>query len=88
MSAPIQPLADYVLAEQEEAQTKTASGIILPDGAKEKPKTAKVLAIGSQVRDIKIGDRIVYGGYSNEEIKYGGKEYMLIKQENVFAKVK
>ena len=88
MAAPIQPLADYVVAQQEEAQAKTSSGIYLPEAAKEKPKIAKVLAVGSSVKDIKAGDRIVYGGYSNEDIKIDGKEYMLIKQENIYATVK
>ena len=88
MAVPIQPLADYVVAQQEEAQTKTTSGIYLPEGAKEKPKIAKVLAVGSMVRDVKVGDRIVYGGYSNEDIKVDGKEYMLIKLENIYATVK
>ena len=88
MSVPIQPLADYVVAEQEEAQTKTASGLYLPDNAKEKPKTAKVLAVGKEVKNVKSGDRIIYGGYSNTEVKLDGKEYILIKEENVYATVK
>lgn len=88
MSVPIQPLADYVVAEAEEVQTKTASGLYLPDNAQEKPKTATVLAIGKDVKDVKAGDRIVYGGYSNETIKHQGKEYILIKLENIYATVK
>lgn len=88
MAVPIQPLADYVVAEQQEAQTKTASGIFLPDGAKEKPKVAKVLAIGSEVKNVKVGDKIIYGGYSNEDIKIEGKEYILIKLENIYATIK
>ena len=88
MAVPIQPLADYVVAAQEEAQTKTASGLYLPEGAKEKPKIAKVLAVGKKVQDLKVGDRIVYGGYSNEDIKIDGKEYILIKLENIYATIK
>lgn len=88
MSVPIQPLADYVVASQEEAETKTASGLYIPGGAQEKPKVAKVLAVGSSVKDVKTGDRIIYGGYSNETIKHGGAEYLLIKLENIYATVK
>ncbi|HSX53047.1 MAG TPA: co-chaperone GroES [Patescibacteria group bacterium] len=85
MAAPIQPRGEYVLVQQEAAESKTASGLYLPEGAKEKPKIAKVLAVGSEVKDIKAGDRIVYGGYSNEDVKIDGKEYILIKLENVYA---
>lgn len=88
MSVPIQPLASYVVAEQEEAASKTASGLYLPDNAKEKPHVAKVLAVGADIKDIKAGDRIIYGGYTNETIKYEAKEYILIKSENIFATVK
>ena len=88
MSVPITPLADYVVAQQEEAETKTASGLYLPGNAQEKPKVAKVLAVGKKVSDVKAGDRIIYGGYSNEAVKYGGTEYILIKAENIFATVK
>lgn len=88
MAVPIQPLADYVVAAQEEAQAKTASGLYLPEGAKEKPKIAKVLAVGPDIKDLKVGDRIVYGGYSNEDIKIEGKEYVLIKLENIYATIK
>ncbi len=88
MSVPITPLADYIVASQEEAATKTASGLYLPDKAAEKPKIAKVLAVGKLVKEVKPGERIVFGGYSNTEIKIDGVEYILIKEENVFATVK
>jgi chaperonin GroES len=88
MSVPIQPLADYVVAQQEEADSKTASGLYLPEKAQEKPKLAKVLAVGKGVREVKVGDRIVYGGYSTTEVKHGGVEYLLIKEENIYATIK
>ena len=88
MAVPIKPLADYVLAQQEDAETKTASGLYLPEGAKEKPKTAKVLAVGKNVKEVSVGERIIYGGYSNEDVKHGGKEYILVKEENIFATIK
>jgi len=88
MGVPIQPLADYIVAEQEEAESKTASGLFLPDNAKEKPKVAKVLAVGKDVKQVKAGDRIIYKSYSPTEIKIGSNEYMLVKEEDVLATVK
>lgn len=88
MSVPINPLGDYVVAEEEAAQTKTASGLYLPDGAAEKPKIAKVVATGKAVREIKNGDRIIYKGYSTNDVKVDGKEYILVKEEDILATVK
>ncbi|HET7320054.1 MAG TPA: co-chaperone GroES [Candidatus Saccharimonadales bacterium] len=88
MSAPLQPLADYVVAQAEEAQTKTASGLYIPEGAAEKPKSAKVVAVGKDVKSVKIGDRIIYGGYTTTEVKLEGAEYLIIKEENIYATVK
>ena len=88
MSVPIQPLADFVVAVAEEAESKTASGLYLPDKAQEKPKTAKVLAVGKSVKELKSGDRIVYKSYSTTEVKVGGAEYILVKEEDVLATVK
>lgn len=85
MSAPIKPLADYVVLAQEEAEARTASGLYLVDKSQERPKVAKVVAVGKEVKELKVGDRVVYGGYSNSEIKIEGKEYLLVKEENVFA---
>ena len=82
---PIKPLGDYVVAAQDAAQTKTASGLLLPSSGSEKPKIATVLAVGPLVKEIKAGDKIIFGGYSNTDIKIDGVEYMLIKTENVFA---
>lgn len=87
-SIPITPLADFIVVQQEEAQTKTASGLYLPEKAADKPKIAKVLAVGPAVQDVQEGDRVVYGGYSNTDVKVDGVEYMLVKNENIYAKVK
>lgn len=88
MSVPIQPLADYVVAQAEEAQTKTASGLYLPGGAQEKPKVAKVVAVAKEVKNVKVGDRIIYKSYSNTDVKVGSDEYILVKEEDVLATVK
>jgi chaperonin GroES len=87
MSVPIQPLADYVVALPEEAEAKTASGFYVPESAKEKPKISKVVAVGKEVKSVKVGDRIVYGGYTNTDIKVDGKDYQIIKEENIYATV-
>jgi chaperonin GroES len=88
MPSPLNPLSDWVVAEQEEAVTKTASGIYLPDKAAEKPKIAKVSKVGKNVKEIKAGDRIVYKSYSTTEVKVGDKEYILVKEEDILATVK
>ncbi len=86
-NCPITPLADYVVVQQEEAKTKTASGLYLPDSGSEKPKIATVLAVGPSAKDVVEGDRVVFGGYSNTDIKIENFDYMIVKSENIFAKL-
>ena len=88
MAVKLQPLADWVVAEQEEAATKTASGLYLPDKAAEKPKVAKVLKVGKDVKSVRAGDRIVYKSYSTTEVKLDDTEYVLVKEEDILATVK
>lgn len=88
MSVNIQPLADYVVASQEEASTKTASGLYLPESAAEKPKIAKVLAVGKDVKQVKVNDKIIYKSYSTTEVKVGATEYILVKEEDILALAK
>jgi chaperonin GroES len=88
MSVKIQPLADYVVAQAEEAEKKTASGLYLPEKAAEKPKVAKVLAVGKEVKQVKVGDRILYKSYSTTDVKVEAEEYILVKEEDVLATVK
>ncbi len=85
MSTPINPLADRVVAVREQAKTQTASGIYLPDTAKEKPVYATVEAIGPEVKGIKKGDKIVYKEYSTTELKVNDVEYIIVKEEDVLA---
>lgn len=88
MSVKVQPLADYVVAQAEEAQTKTASGIYLPGGAAEKPKVAKVVAVGKGVEDIKVGDRILYKNeYEATNVKVDGDSYLIVFKQNIVATV-
>jgi chaperonin GroES len=88
MTTPIQPLADNIVAQAEEAASKTASGLYIPDSATEKPKVAKVVAIGKTVKELKVGDRIVYKAYSTTDVKVGSEEYIIVKEEDVLATVK
>lgn len=85
MSIPIRPLMDRVIAVREEAQTKTASGLFLPENTKEKSVIAKVLAIGPEIKELKVGDRIVYKEYTTTDLKIDGTEYLIIKEEDVLA---
>ena len=88
MAVPINPLSDYVAAQTEEAKSKTASGLYIPESAKEKPKTAKVVAVGPGAKQLKVGDTIVYKSYSTTDVKIGKAEYLLIREEDVLATVK
>jgi chaperonin GroES len=87
MNIPIKPLADRVVAEREEAQERTSSGLYLPDNAKEKPVIAKVVAVGPDVKSLKAGQRIVYKEYSTTNLKIDDKEYLIVKEEDVLATV-
>lgn len=86
--AALHPLGDYVVATAEAAETKTASGIYLPENAAEKPKTAQVVAAGPNAKQVKVGDRIIYKTYSTTEVKVAGTEYILVKEEDILATVK
>ncbi len=85
----IQPLADRVLVEAAAAEEKTASGIIIPDTAKEKPQKGKVIAVGTGKKDepltVKAGDEILYGKYAGTEISIDGKEYLIMRESDIFA---
>lgn len=85
----IKPLADRVLVEPKEAETKTASGLYIPDTAKEKPQEGKVLAVGPGKKDepmeVKAGDIVLYGKYAGTEINVDGKSYMMMRQSDILA---
>ena len=88
MAHPLTPLADRVVAVKEEAQTRTASGLYLPDSAKEKAVAAKVVAVGPDAKAVKIDQRIIYKEYSTTEVKIDGTEYLILKEEDILATVK
>lgn len=89
MSVKVKPLADRVLIEPAPAETTTASGIIIPDTAQEKPQKGKVVAVGNGTKDnpitLKEGDVVLYGKYAGTEIKENGKSYLIMRESDVLA---
>ena len=85
----IKPLADRVLIQPLEAETKTASGIIIPDTAKEKPQKGNVVAVGPGTKEnpvtVKVGNSVLYGKYSGTELKLDGKNYLIMRESDVLA---
>ncbi len=95
-SVKIQPLEDKILVQANEAETTTASGIVIPDTAKEKPQEGTVLAVGpgriddngKRVPvDVAEGDVVIYSKYGGTEVKYSGQEYLILSARDVLAKV-
>jgi chaperonin GroES len=89
MAVSLKPLADRVLVEPAAAEEKTVGGIIIPDTAKEKPQKGKVVAAGTGKKDepmtVKAGDTILYGKYAGTEITVDGKEYLIMRESDIFA---
>ena len=90
----IRPLHDRIIVERLEEETKTAGGIIIPDTAKEKPQQGKVIAVGKGKKtedgkllplDVKVGDRILFGKYAGTEIKLDGKEFLMMREDDVLG---
>lgn len=85
----IKPLADRVLIEPLAAETTTASGIIIPDSAKEKPQKGTVVAVGNGTKDepmtVKVGDTVLYGKYAGTELKLNGTDYLIMRESDIFA---
>lgn len=88
MSAPLHPLGDNIVGQAEAVETKTASGLYIPEKAQERPKAVKVVAVGPEVKQVKVGDRIVYKSFSSTEYKVGKEEFVIVKEEDVLATVK
>ncbi|MCU0392431.1 MAG: co-chaperone GroES [Thermoflexibacter sp.] len=85
----IKPLADRVLVEPAPAEEKTASGLFIPDTAKEKPQKGVVVAVGTGKKDepltVKVNDTVLYGKYAGTEITVDGKEYLIMRESDIFA---
>ena len=94
MSISLTPLEDKIIVKQAEAETQTASGLYIPDNAKEKPQQGEVLAVGPGRRDdkgeripmdVKVGDKVLIGKYSGTQVKLDGQEYTIVRQSDVLA---
>lgn len=90
----LKPLGDRIIAKALSAESVTPGGIVLPDSAKEKPLEGEVIAVGpgaqldsGKIRpmDVKVGDKIIYGKYGGTEVKVGGEEYIILRQDDVLA---
>ncbi len=90
----IRPLADKVIVERIEAETKTAGGIVLPDSAKEKPQRGKILSVGTGkllddgsrgAMQVKKGDEVLFTSYAGSEVKLDGKEYLIMEESDIMA---
>ena len=89
MSLNIKPISDRVVIAPLAAETTTASGIIIPDTAKEKPLHGKIVATGNGTKDeemvLHVGDQVLYGKYSGTELEHDGKKYLIMRQSDVLA---
>jgi chaperonin GroES len=87
MSTPLQPLADNVVVQAEEVKTKTASGFLLPESSAEKPAAANVIAVGPAVKNVAVGDKVIYKSYTGTDVTIGKENYSIIKEEDILATV-
>lgn len=89
MALNIRPIADRVVIQPAPAEEKTASGLYIPDTAKEKPQRGTVVAVGDGKKDepitVKVGDTVLYGKYAGTEISVDGKEYLIMRESDIFA---
>jgi chaperonin GroES len=89
MALNIKPIADRVVIQPAPAEEKTASGLYIPDTAKEKPQRGTVVAVGEGKKDepitVKVGDEVLYGKYAGTEITYDGSEYLIMRESDIYA---
>ena len=94
MSIKLKPLEDKIIVKQAEAETQTASGLFIPDNAKEKPQQGEVLAVGPGRRDdkgeripmdVQVGDKVLYSKYGGTEVRYEGKDYLIVAARDILA---
>ncbi len=89
MAINIKPIADRVVVQPAPAEEKTASGIYIPDTAKEKPQRGTVVAVGNGKKDepitVKVGDEVLYGKFAGTEITYEGGEYLIMRESDIYA---
>ena len=81
----MKPLADRLVAKPIEAETKTAAGILLPEQAKDKTLVAEVVAVGKEVKEVRVGDKVLHAEYGPDRFTHAGTEYMILKEKDVVA---
>lgn len=81
----IKPLGDRILVKIMEAEAVTASGLVIPDAAREKPSEAMVISVGDSARDIEVGDKVVFSKYGGTEVQHSGESYLLLSYKDVLA---
>ncbi len=85
----LKPINDRVVVEPAPAEEKTAGGIIIPDTAKEKPQRGKIIAVGPGKDDVKMtvkkGDTVLYGKYAGQELSYQGKDYLIMREDDILV---
>ncbi|MDB5168760.1 MAG: molecular chaperone GroES, chaperonin GroES [Candidatus Saccharibacteria bacterium] len=88
MNAPLRPLADNVVVQAEQVQTQTASGLLLPGSSTEKPAAATVVSVGPDVKNVSVGDKVVYNNsFRGTDVTIGKESYSIIKEEDIVATV-
>lgn len=89
MALKIQPLSDRVVLAPQKAETKTVSGIYIPDSAKEKPQQGKIVAVGTGKKDhkmtVKVGDTVLYGKFAGTELKLENEDYLIMREDDILA---
>lgn len=85
MATNIKPLGARVLVERAKVEEKTDSGIIIPDSAQEKQNKGKVVAVGNDVKDVKVGDTVLYGKFNGTEINEGDEAFLILQEEDLLA---
>ena len=89
MSVVLKPLEDRIVVQALEAEQTTASGLVIPDTAKEKPQKGTVLAVGNGKKDepltVKVGDTVLYGKYAGTDLKFDGKDYLIMREDDILA---
>ncbi|MEO5627531.1 MAG: co-chaperone GroES family protein [Candidatus Saccharimonadales bacterium] len=89
MATSINPMPDYIVVQAEKAASKTKSGLYIPESAQEKPKTAKVIAVGKNVDEVKVGQLVIYKNeYETTTVKVGSDDYVVVSKNNIIATVK
>ena len=88
MSASLQPHEDYVVAVEEKAESKTASGLYIPENAQEKSQIYKTVAVGPAAKRVKVGDKFACKGFATNNVKLGKENFVLVKDEDIMATVK